>query len=342
MATKTIEFVGHRTANPAHVSSAVLLLWCLSASAVLAEEVRLRIGSVERIDGATPPGSLKLLSAGEGDREIGTGEPLYQGDLLAARDVLVVYKECGRRMNWDARGAELQHEMPACPPPEETPGDGDAIGAVLAEIPGFSFEDYLTSSGQDGGAGGHTWGQHPGGGFDYLREGGEFSLDDYLLGQNRTDWSMNPGQTWTDLLRQFDRGNNDGNEPATEPSFAWPAKGTVISRFGDYLNEGRNWGIDLGALDGDAVAAAADGVVLFVSEAPVERYGSTVIVGHAGGWSSAYGFNSSVSVTVGDAVSQGQRIAVARHPDESDAPQLHFELRRGLTAIDPLPKLPGR
>jgi hypothetical protein len=92
---------------------------------------------------------------------------------------------------------------------------------------------------------------------------------------------------------------------------------------------------------GVVALGAADGVVRF---AAVTRRGSTVVIRHAGGWSSYYTHLESLRVAVGDAVRAGQPIGIVGHDptDPRGLRHLHFELWRGHKrsgAIDPAPYL---
>jgi murein DD-endopeptidase MepM/ murein hydrolase activator NlpD len=56
-------------------------------------------------------------------------------------------------------------------------------------------------------------------------------------------------------------------------------------------------------------------------------YGNAVVVDHGNGLSSLYGHLSSVHVSVGEHVSQGQVIGNSGNSGLSTGPHLHFEIR---------------
>ena len=125
------------------------------------------------------------------------------------------------------------------------------------------------------------------------------------------------------------------------PHFSWPLEGRILSDFGAKPGGRYNDGVNLKTSAGTAVRAAADGVVAYAGDA-VAGFGNLVLIKHADGWVSAYGHNEAVLVARGDRVRQGDVIARAGATGAVDEPQLHFELRRGRAAIDPVKLLPPR
>ncbi len=125
------------------------------------------------------------------------------------------------------------------------------------------------------------------------------------------------------------------------PHFSWPLEGRILSSFGAKPGGRFNDGVNLKTSAGTAVRAAADGVVAYAGDA-VAGFGNLVLIKHEGGWVSAYGHNEAVLVARGDHVRQGDVIARAGATGAVDEPQLHFELRRGRAAVDPVKVLPPR
>lgn len=125
------------------------------------------------------------------------------------------------------------------------------------------------------------------------------------------------------------------------PRFDWPMAGRVVSGFGAKPGGRFNDGVNLDAKAGEPVRAAADGVVAYAGDA-VAGFGNLVLVKHADGWVSAYAHNAALLVARGRKVTRGETIAKAGATGAVSAPQLHFELRRGRTAVDPVKMLPAR
>ncbi|MBV9567024.1 MAG: M23 family metallopeptidase [Hyphomicrobiales bacterium] len=120
------------------------------------------------------------------------------------------------------------------------------------------------------------------------------------------------------------------------PQFRWPARGRVISRFGGDGNDG----INISVPEGTSVRAAEDGTVAYVGD-EIKNYGKLVLVRHANGWISAYANNGDLLVKKGDNVKRGQVLAKSGQTGNVASPQLHFELRKGKTPVDPQQYLAG-
>jgi murein DD-endopeptidase MepM/ murein hydrolase activator NlpD len=65
-------------------------------------------------------------------------------------------------------------------------------------------------------------------------------------------------------------------------------------------------------------------------------YGLIVVVQHANGIATAYAHNSSISVSVGEQVSQGQTIAAVGCTGHCFGDHVHFEVRVGGSPVDPM------
>ena len=130
--------------------------------------------------------------------------------------------------------------------------------------------------------------------------------------------------------------------PARQGSrFAWPTDGQIISRFGPKEGGIHNDGINILAKQGAPVRVADAGVVVYAAD-DLEGYGNLVLVRHQGGWVTAYAHNDSLSVKEGDTVKRGQLIARVGRTGGVPQPQLHFEIRKGRQALDPLRYLAAR
>lgn len=123
--------------------------------------------------------------------------------------------------------------------------------------------------------------------------------------------------------------------PRDSRGFLWPAQGRVIAHFGAGPNGTQNDGIDISAADGTPVLAAEAGVVAYAGN-ELRGYGNLILIKHADGWMTAYGHNSRLLVKRGDHVQRGQVIAHVGSTGAVSEPQLHFELRNGTRALDPL------
>jgi murein DD-endopeptidase MepM/ murein hydrolase activator NlpD len=128
--------------------------------------------------------------------------------------------------------------------------------------------------------------------------------------------------------------------PGHERGFIWPVAGEIASGFGPKANGRFNDGVNIGAPEGTPVKATADGIVTYAGN-ELRGYGNLILIRHEGGWVSAYGHNERTLVVTGERVRKGQVIARVGRTGGVACPQLHFELRRGTTAVDPLTVLPA-
>jgi murein DD-endopeptidase MepM/ murein hydrolase activator NlpD len=120
------------------------------------------------------------------------------------------------------------------------------------------------------------------------------------------------------------------------PEFRWPAHGRVIQGF----KAGGNDGINIAVPEGTAVKAAESGVVAYAGS-ELKGYGNLVLIRHPNGFVSAYANNGDIEVKRGDSVKRGQTIAKSGQSGNVASPQLHFELRKGSTPVDPTQFLAG-
>lgn len=127
--------------------------------------------------------------------------------------------------------------------------------------------------------------------------------------------------------------------PDAAPSLEWPARGAVSSPFG--RRGGRpHRGVDISGHYGRGVRAAAAGEVIFSGSKP--GYGRVVILRHAGGLVTVYAHNQDNFAREGTRVERGELIADMGSSGHASGPHLHFEVRIGARAVDPLACLPVR
>ena len=115
--------------------------------------------------------------------------------------------------------------------------------------------------------------------------------------------------------------------------FIWPVSGPVTSPFG--MRWGRmHTGIDIGVPYGTPIRAAASGQVIYADW--MDGYGNLVFIDHGRGISTGYAHQSSIAVSNGQAVTQGQVIGYVGCTGHCFGPHLHFEVRVNGTPVDPL------
>jgi len=131
---------------------------------------------------------------------------------------------------------------------------------------------------------------------------------------------------------QQQAGSTGSGQPSAA-GFIWPCDGVVTSGFG--MRWGRmHEGIDIGCAYGAPNRAAAAGTVIYAGW--MSGYGNLVVVDHGNGLSTAYAHASSLAVSVGQSVAQGQTVSYVGSTGHSTGPHLHFEVRVNGVAVDPL------
>jgi murein DD-endopeptidase MepM/ murein hydrolase activator NlpD len=136
------------------------------------------------------------------------------------------------------------------------------------------------------------------------------------------------------------------NPPATPPSseagvraaegrMQWPVRGVVVSDFGPKAGGLQNDGINIAAPRGTAFRAADSGVVIYAGN-ELRGFGNLLLVRHDGGVVTAYAHADELTVQRGDQVRRGQTIGRVGSTGNVTSPQLHFEVRRGNRAVNPM------
>lgn len=124
------------------------------------------------------------------------------------------------------------------------------------------------------------------------------------------------------------------DDPAT---WAWPANGPITSGFG------RRWGrmhegVDIDAPYGSPVVASQRGTVIAAGWGQ-SGYGRVVHIDHGNGVVSTYNHLSAVNVSVGQVVAQNQNVGALGASGSVTAAHLHYEIRIGGAARNPMPWL---
>ncbi len=129
---------------------------------------------------------------------------------------------------------------------------------------------------------------------------------------------------------------DDATHSAGGIAWRWPASGkrrSTVAATGAA-------GLDILGTRGQPVYAAAEGQVVYSGNG-LRGYGQLIIIKHSDAFLSAYAHNDKLLVGEGSKVKSGQQIA-AMGDSEADEVMLHFEIRKGGKAVEPLQFLPGR
>ena len=158
--------------------------------------------------------------------------------------------------------------------------------------------------------------------------------------------------------QQAQNGGSEGEEGATQPSGGtgvepvtpglqsgfspiWPLPGvgvgSITGHFGDMYFNGPHNGLDIGASYGTPIVAAQAGEV--ISAQYHWSWGNNVLIWHNETFSTRYAHMSSIAVSAGQYVEQGQIIGYVGSTGESSGNHLHFEVYYGGSRVDPDPYL---
>lgn len=143
-------------------------------------------------------------------------------------------------------------------------------------------------------------------------------------------------------------GSGSGGSASTSTgSFIWPAPASryITSRYGErvhpiYGTVKFHSGIDIGAAAGTNVLAA-DGGTVTTATVGDPGYGNYVMIRHSGGRVTLYAHMSSLAVSSGQTVSQGQVVGYVGSTGAATGPHLHFEVFVNGGRVDPLSYFSG-
>jgi len=123
--------------------------------------------------------------------------------------------------------------------------------------------------------------------------------------------------------------------------FLKPVSGEIVSSYGPKKNGLHNDGINIRAPRGTPVRSAENGVVVYAGS-ELKGSGNLVLVRHEDRWMTAYAHMDKLKVKRGQVLKRGQTLGTVGSTGSVDSPQLHFEVRRGTKAINPVRYLESR
>ena len=148
----------------------------------------------------------------------------------------------------------------------------------------------------------------------------------------------------TTMLRRMERTPQGQERLATQwkGRLQKPVAGSITSGFGYRLHpiykvRKMHTGVDISASSGTPIHAAAGGTVVHAGR--WGGYGNCVIIDHGGGLATLYAHCSSLAVSSGQEVKQGETVGYVGSTGLSTGPHLHFEVRRDGNPVDPMGEL---
>jgi murein DD-endopeptidase MepM/ murein hydrolase activator NlpD len=165
------------------------------------------------------------------------------------------------------------------------------------------------------------------------RHGLQEDLDDLKQEQAAVQARVRAAQASAASSASGGGGGGGGKIRRGSGGLIWPVNGSVSSGFG--MRWGRlHAGVDIPVPIGTPVHAAQSGHVIIAG--PTGGYGNYVCIAHGGAMSTCYGHNSSLNVSQGQSVKQGQVIAQSGNTGHSTGPHCHFEVRINGAPVDPM------
>lgn len=122
-------------------------------------------------------------------------------------------------------------------------------------------------------------------------------------------------------------------------TFIWPLKGKIVEKYGEKPGFRKNDGIDIEASENTPFHAVADGTVVYAGN-QLEGYGWLILVRHTNNFVTAYAYGAEIFVAENDIVKKGQKIGNVGLTGRAATPRLHFQIRKGTEAINPMNYLP--
>ena len=119
------------------------------------------------------------------------------------------------------------------------------------------------------------------------------------------------------------------------PDYILPVDGTVITKFGDKTDHGINKGINISAKEGATVVASASGKVIYADYDAT--FGNLIIIKLDNkNTVLSYSHLEDLVVNKGTHLKQGDIVGYVGNTGKVKQPQLHFAVREGKNAVDPL------
>lgn len=121
----------------------------------------------------------------------------------------------------------------------------------------------------------------------------------------------------------------------TSKGFIMPVDGPIMIGFGPQPGGLHNDGINIQARRGTPVRASETGEIVYAGN-ELEGFGNLVLIRHDNGYMSAYAHLDSITAQRGTKITKGRSVGTVGSTGAVDTPQLHFEIRRGTDALNPL------
>ena len=120
-----------------------------------------------------------------------------------------------------------------------------------------------------------------------------------------------------------------------DTDFIWPVKGKILNNFGSETPGFFNDGINISSNLGTSVKASLDGEIVY-SGNEIPGYGNLILIKHSKNWITAYAHLEKIVKKKGNYVKKGETNGLVGKTGNVSEVQLHFEIRKGKEAVNPL------
>ena len=120
-----------------------------------------------------------------------------------------------------------------------------------------------------------------------------------------------------------------------DTDFIWPVKGKILNNFGSETPGFFNDGINISSNLGTSVKASLEGEIVY-SGNEIPGYGNLILIKHSKNWITAYAHLEKILKKKGNYVKKGETIGLVGKTGNVSEVQLHFEIRKGKEAVNPL------
>ncbi len=156
---------------------------------------------------------------------------------------------------------------------------------------------------------------------------------------NNSSNNSNSNNSSNNSNNSSNNSNNNSSQTDNSSGYLRPTSGPITCPYGPRIHpitgaKGFHTGVDIGAGFGAPIKASKGGQVVFAGSNYI--YGNMIILSHGNGVQTVYAHASSLSVSAGQQVKQGQVIARVGSTGMSTGPHLHFEIRINGNTVNPM------
>jgi murein DD-endopeptidase MepM/ murein hydrolase activator NlpD len=137
-----------------------------------------------------------------------------------------------------------------------------------------------------------------------------------------------------DVKAEADQDNSAAPNATGISKLRWPVRGRTVSGYGQRDGGTVSDGVNISVPEGTAIKAAENGVVIYAGNG-LKEFGNTVLVRHANGLVTVYGYAKEIDVKRGQTIKRGEVLGKTGLSASAKVPMMHFQVRKNSTPVDP-------